>query len=100
MKAIKETPRYRRWLNALNDNGVRDRIVARVQRLAEGNPGNHRRLTRGLCELKIDVGPGFRLYFTERGNSVIVLLAGGDKSTQRNDIRVALSLIDNLTGID
>lgn len=87
---------YRRWFHALSDDGVRDRIALRVRRLADGNPGSHRRLTRGLCELKIDVGPGFRLYFAERGNSVIVILAGGDKSTQRNDIRVALSLMDNL----
>ena len=68
----------------------------RVDRLVHGNPGQHRVLTDGVCELKIDVGPGYRVYYTERGGLVIVLLAGGDKSTQQQDIKTAISLAKNL----
>ncbi len=61
-----------------------------------GNPGQHRNLTDGVSELKIDFGPGYRVYYTERGGELIVLLAGGDKSSQQQDIRVAISLAKNL----
>lgn len=61
-----------------------------------GNPGTARRLTSGVCELKLDFGPGYRVYYTERGGELIVLLAGGDKSTQREDIRIAIHLAENL----
>lgn len=74
----------------------RARIQARVQRLAAGNPGQHRVLTRGVCELKIDVGPGYRVYYTQRGDTLIILLAGGDKSSQKKDIKSALELAENL----
>lgn len=67
-----------------------------MDRLVHGNPGQHRALTDGVCELKIDVGPGYRVYYTERGGVVIVLLAGGDKSTQQQDIKTAISLAKNL----
>jgi putative addiction module killer protein len=68
----------------------------RVDRLAHGNPGQHRKLTDGVSELKIDVGPGYRVYFTERDGEVIVLLAGGDKSTQQHDLQAAIALAKNL----
>jgi putative addiction module killer protein len=68
----------------------------RVDRLVHGNPGQHRNLTNGVSELKIDVGPGYRVYYTERGGEFIVLLAGGDKSTQRQDIQAAIALAKNL----
>lgn len=61
-----------------------------------GNPGQHRVLTDGVCELKIDFGPGYRVYYTERGGEVIILLAGGDKSSQQKDIKAAISLAKNL----
>jgi putative addiction module killer protein len=61
-----------------------------------GNPGQHRTLTEGVCELKIDFGPGYRVYYTERGGVLIVLLAGGDKSSQQKDIKAAISLAKNL----
>ncbi len=64
----------------------------RVDRLVHGNPGQHRVLTGGVSELKIDVGPGYRVYYTERRGELIILLAGGDKSTQQQDIRTALAL--------
>lgn len=87
---------YRDWINSLRDRGGRARIQVRVDRLVHGNPGQHRRLTDGVCELKIDFGPGYRVYYTERQDEIIILLAGGDKSSQQKDIRTALSLARNL----
>ena len=74
----------------------RSRIQIRVDRLANGNPGQHRNLAGGIRELKIDFGPGYRVYYTERGGELIILLAGGDKSTQQQDIKTAISLARNL----
>ena len=93
---IQITEVYRSWINSLKDRTNRARIQVRVDRLVHGNPGQHRVLTDGVCELKIDVGPGYRVYYTERGGVVIVLLAGGDKSTQQQDIKTAISLAKNL----
>lgn len=75
---------------------ARARIQVRVDRLAHGNPGQHRNLTNGLSELKIDVGPGYRVYYTQRGEELIILLVGGDKSSQQNDIARAQELARNL----
>ena len=87
---------YRDWINDLNERTVRARIQMRVDRLVHGNPGQHRNLTDGVSELKIDVGPGYRVYYTQIGGELIVLLAGGDKSTQRQDIKAAIALAKNL----
>ena len=93
---IKATSEFTDWLDALRDRNGRARIQARIERLASGNPGQHRNLKRGLSELKVNVGPGYRVYYTRRGNALILLLCGGDKSTQRSDIRVAYAMIDDL----
>ncbi len=87
---------YLAWINALKDRGGRARIQVRVDRLVHGNPGAHRNLTDGVSELKIDFGPGYRVYYTKKGGDLIVLLAGGDKSTQQQDIKVAIALARNL----
>jgi len=87
---------YRDWINTLKDQVGRSRIQIRVDRLANGNPGQHRNLAGGIRELKIDFGPGYRVYYTERGGELIILLAGGDKSTQQQDIKTAISLARNL----
>ena len=87
---------YRDWINALKDRVGRARIQMRVDRLAHGNPGQHRNLTDGISELKIDVGPGYRVYYTERNNEIIILLVGGDKSTQQQGIKTAIALARNL----
>ena len=89
---VEITPDYLDWINALKDRTARARIQMRVDRLVHGNPGQYRALTGGVCELKIDVGPGYRVYYTERRGELIILLAGGDKSTQQKDIRAALAL--------
>lgn len=86
---IKATPEFRSWLDGLKDKAGRARIQARIERLAEGNPGRHRHLKGGVRELKLTVGPGYRVYYTVRAEVLIILLCGGDKSTQRQDIEKA-----------
>lgn len=93
---VKTTEVYRDWIDSLRDRVGRARVQVRVDRLVHGNPGKHRVLTDGVCELKIDYGPGYRVYYTERGGVMIVLLAGGDKSTQSQDVKIAIALAKNL----
>ena len=93
---VQVTEVYLNWINALKNRVGRARIQMRVDRLVHGNPGQHRNLAGGVSELKIDFGPGYRVYYTERGGEVIVLLAGGDKSTQQRDIETATALAENL----
>jgi putative addiction module killer protein len=87
---------YRDWINGLRNRTARARIQMRVDRLVHGNPGQYRALSGGVSELKIDFGPGYRVYYTERRGELIVLLSGGDKSTQQQDIRTAIALAKNL----
>ncbi len=87
---------YHDWINALKDRAGRARIQVRVDRLVHGNPGQHRNLTDGVSELKVDFGPGYRVYYTKRSGELFVLLAGGDKSSQQQDIKVAIELAKNL----
>ena len=96
MKWIKSTARFTSWIDRLKDVSGRARIQARIQRLAMGNPGIHRNLKHGVSELKIDVGPGYRVYYTQRKDVIIILLCGGDKSTQSRDIDLAYELADGL----
>lgn len=95
-KQVQVTQNYLDWINALKDRVGRARIQVRVDRLAHGNPGQFRKLTGGVNEMKIDIGPGYRVYYTERDGQLLILLAGGDKSTQQNDIQTALALSRNL----
>ena len=93
---VETTKVYVDRINSLNDRAGRARIQVRVDRLVHGNPGQHRALTDGVFELKIDFGPGYRVYYTERAGVVVVLLAGGDKSSQQKDIKTAISLAKEL----
>ena len=92
---VEKTEEFREWLDALKDRAGRARILVRVDRLIQGNPGVHRNLTDGVSELKIDFGPGYRVYYTQRGRRLLLLLAGGDKSTQQQDISKAILLAKN-----
>jgi putative addiction module killer protein len=83
---------YLSWINDLKDRADRSRVLMRVDRLIHGNPGLHRNLTEGVSELKIDVGPGYRVYYSLRGDKLLLLLGGGTKSTQNKDIEKALEL--------
>ncbi|PZU52700.1 MAG: addiction module protein [Thauera sp.] len=89
---VEKTDEYRDWIDGLRDVAGRARILMRVDRLIHGNPGAHRNLTEGVSELKVDVGPGYRVYYCQRGNVLLLLLAGGDKSTQQKDIDRAIRL--------
>jgi putative addiction module killer protein len=92
---VEKTDEYRDWIDGLKDRAGRARILVRVERLIQGNPGQHRELTDGVSELKIDVGPGYRVYYSLRGTRLLLLLAGGDKSTQQKDIATAIQLAKN-----
>ncbi len=92
MIEIRETEAYARWFARLKDREARARILVRIRRLSLGNRGDAKAVGSGVAELRIDYGPGYRVYFTRRGETVIILLGGGDKSTQGADIRAALTL--------
>ena len=94
MLEVRRTEDYARWLDGLRD--VRARVLVRVERLAAGNPGDVMPVGEGVSELRIDYGPGYRMYFKRQGRTVVVLLAGGDKRTQGADIETALRLARNL----
>lgn len=96
MVEIRKTEKYALWLDGLSDIRARARIQVRVERLAGGNPGDVKSVGEGVSELRIDYGPGYRVYFTKRARKLIILLAGGDKSTQASDIKIALRLAHNL----
>jgi putative addiction module killer protein len=89
---VAKTGSYQTWIDSLKDSAGRARLLVRVERLIDGNPGQHRDLTDGVSELKIDGGPGYRVYCTLRGDVLLLLLAGGDKSTQQKDIAKAIEL--------
>jgi putative addiction module killer protein len=96
MPEVRQTESFVRWLAGLRDRRARARIQARIDRLALGNPGDVKPVGSGVSEMRIDYGPGYRVYFVERGTAVVILLAGGDKRTQERDIAVARKLASNL----
>ena len=96
MIEVRKTEVYARWLDSLRDARARARVLVRVERLAAGNPGDVRSVGEGVSELRIDYGPGYRVYFRMQGRTIVVLLAGGDKRTQSQDVETALRLARNL----
>jgi putative addiction module killer protein len=96
MIEIRKTENFAKWLDGLNDIRARARILVRIERLAAGNPGDVKPVGEGVSELRIDYGPGYRVYYKKQGRTVIILLAGGDKRTQSKNIKAALSLAKNL----
>ena len=96
MIEIRKTAVFAEWLKKLRDHRARAKIAARIDRLADGNPGDVSPVGEGISELRIHYGPGYRVYFVQRGKVVIVLLCGGDKSTQTKDIKTAKMLAANL----
>lgn len=96
MLEIRKTQRFAKWLDGLGDIRARARILVRIERLAAGNPGDVKAVGEGVSELRIDYGPGYRLYFKKQGQKIVILLAGGDKSTQSGDVKIALDLARNL----
>ena len=96
MIEIRKTDVFARWLDDLADLRARARIQARIERLAAGNPGDVKPAGQGVSELRIDYGPGYRVYFKRRGRTLIILLAGGDKGSQAKDIKRAQRLARDL----
>jgi putative addiction module killer protein len=94
---LRRTKEFNEWLLDLRDKQGRYRILARLDRLEEGNPGNSRSVGEGVFELKIDSGPGYRVYYVQRGAVLIVVLCGGDKSTQSKDIQRAKAIASQLS---
>jgi putative addiction module killer protein len=97
MIEIRKTEFFARWLDDLRDLRARARIQVRIERLAAGNPGDVRPVSEGVSELRIDYGPGYRVYFKRYGRELIILLVGGDKSSQTKDIKAGLRLARSLS---
>ena len=96
MVEIRQTEVYARWFRRLRDREARVRIDSSIRRLSLGNPADVRPVGEGVSEIRIDYGPGYRVYFVQRGEALVVLLAGGDKDSQERDIRRALELARGL----
>ncbi len=96
MIEILETKLYSTWFSRLRDERAKARINTRIYRLSLGNPGDVKPVGSGVSEMRIDYGPGYRVYFVRRGNTVIVLLCGGDKTSQSEDIASAKALAADL----
>ncbi|MGE0087673.1 MAG: type II toxin-antitoxin system RelE/ParE family toxin [Desulfococcaceae bacterium] len=92
MIEIRQTDTYSDWFASLRDHQAKARINIRIRRLSMGNPGDVKPVGEGVSELRINYGPGYRVYFAHRGKALIVLLAGGDKRTQDKDIQLAIKL--------
>lgn len=80
------------WYGTIKDTKVRQAIASRILRVRQGNFGYHRKLKEGVCELKIDLGPGYRVYYVQHGKTLVILLGGGSKRDQENDIKNAVKL--------
>ena len=91
-----QTQDFQRWLTGLRDFRARSRVLARIERLRSGNPGDIQPVRGGLSELRIPYGPGYRVYLKRRGQTLVILLAGGDKSSQSRDIERAIALTHGL----
>lgn len=96
MIEIRKTEIFAKWIDGLRDVSARARILVRIERLAEGNPGDVRPVGEGVSEMRIDYGPGYRVYYKKQGSKLVILLAGGDKRSQARDIKNALNLAKNL----
>lgn len=96
MITVRQTEVFKKWFNKIKDNKTQMIITARLRRLSVGNFGDSKTLGQSLSELRIDYGPGYRIYFTQKGKEIVILLSGGDKSTQESDIKKARKLLENL----
>ena len=96
MYTIRTTDIFTKWLDSLRDIRARARVLARIERLATGNPGDVKPVGEGVSEMRVDYGPGYRVYYTKKGRTVVILLIGGNKRTQTVDIKKAIALARNL----
>jgi len=93
---IRKTDNFANWLDRLKDPQARAKVLVRIARLANGNPGDVKPVGKGVSAMRIPYGPGYRVYFIQQGDHLIILLAGGSKKAQSKDIQTAISLMENL----
>jgi len=96
MIEVRQTQAFSAWLHRLTDANAVARIVARIRRMEKGNPGDTRSVGQGILEMRVDYGPGYRIYYLHRGAQIVILLCGGDKRTQQPDIKRAQKLAETL----
>jgi putative addiction module killer protein len=96
MIEVRQTAEFQTWLRRLNDQNAYARIVARIRRMEQGNPGDAKSVGTSVMEMRIDYGPGYRVYYTRRGSTIVILLCAGDKRTQTKDIMRAIVLVREL----
>ena len=96
MIEVRQTERFSSWLRRLRDANAVARIVGRIRRMEMGNPGDTKSVGQGILEMRIDYGPGYRIYYVHRGAQIVILLCGGDKRTQQRDIKRAERLAETL----
>jgi putative addiction module killer protein len=96
MVEVRQTEEFTRWLHHLKNNEAASRIIARLRRMELGNPGDAKGIGRGVMEMRIDYGAGYRVYYVRRGERLVILLCGGDKRTQRKDIELAHRLAEEV----
>jgi putative addiction module killer protein len=94
MIEVRQTKEFSRWLGRLKDDNAVARIVGRIRRMEQGNPGDVKSVGKGVMEMRIAYGPGYRVYYVHRGATIVILLCGGDKRTQRQDIRRAQEMAE------
>jgi putative addiction module killer protein len=95
---VQKTGDFNRWLSDLRDDNALARILVRIQRLEAGNPGDAKDVGEGISEMRIDYGPGYRVYYKRVGKEILLLLCGGEKGGQSKDIRLAKKLASELKG--
>lgn len=93
---VRKTDTFAHWLDRLKDPRAKAKVLVRISRLADGNPGDVKPVGGGVSEMRISYGPGYRIYYVQRGNHLVVLLAGGSKKRQSEEIQTAIKLMDNL----
>jgi len=98
MIIVRETENFKNWIRNVKDRIAQSIIIARIRRISVGNFGDSKPVGDGIFELRIDYGPGFRVYFTQREQEIVILLCGGDKSTQSRDIETAKWIAKNIEG--
>ena len=96
MVEVRQTREFSAWLHRLRDANAAARVVGRIRRVEQGNPGDTRSVGKGILEMRIDYGPGYRIYYVHRGAQIVILLCGGDKRTQQQDIKHAQMLAETL----
>ncbi|MBR0774936.1 type II toxin-antitoxin system RelE/ParE family toxin [Bradyrhizobium diazoefficiens] len=96
MTEVRQTEHFSEWLNRIRDTGAVARITVRIRRMEMGNPGDSKSVGRNVREIRVDYGPGYRIYYVQRGAQIVILLCGGDKRTQRQDIKLAQQLAETL----